>query len=305
MKVALVGGTGFVGTYLVDGLLGAGHEPIVLVRAGSESKLERAPECRTVTGDIGNDDALNELVQGADAAIYNVGILRESGDATFDRVQREAPCRFVAIAEAAGVKRFLLMSANGVVEDGVPYQRSKWQAEQCALSSDMSVTVFRPSVIFGDPRGRMEIGTQLFRDMVRPPIPAVDFFTMFGSLRGPVCMSPVHVKDVAEAFVSALQKPTTAGKVLELGGPAALTWGEMIRRVAAATDRRKLLLPMPIELMSIAALFLDWLPFFPVTRDQLTMLSQGNTAPPEALADLIGRPPVAFDQDSLAYLSRS
>jgi len=236
------------------------------------------------------------------SAIYNVGILRESGDVTFDATQRDAPCRFVKIAASAGVRRFLLMSANGVKEDGVPYQRTKWLAEQCALDSELDVTVFRPSVIFGDPRGRMEIATQLLRDMIRPPIPAIDFRTLFGDNRGPVRMSPVHVGDVADAFVNSLDTPSTVGAVIELGGPEELTWGDMIRRAAAACERRKILLPMPIELMSIAALLLDWLSFFPVTRDQLTMLSEGNIASPDALAGLIGRPPAAFNEQNLAYL---
>ena len=303
MKVALVGGTGFVGSYLIDSLLNAAHQLVVLVRPGSEDKLHRASECEAVTGDIGDDEALRKLVANVDAAIYNVGILRESGDISFEATQREGACRLVKHASDAGVGRFLLMSANGVIADGVPYQRTKWLAEQCALESDMQVTVFRPSVIFGDPQGRMEIATQLKQDMVAPPIPAVNFMTAFGQHRGPVTMSPVHVQDVADAFVAALDAPTTVGQIIEIGGPEDLTWGEMIRRVAAATGKRKLLLPMPIEVMSIAAFFLDWLPLFPVTRDQLSMLSQGNTASSAALADLIGRSPTAFGGDNLSYLS--
>ena len=58
MKVALVGGTGFVGNYLTRGLLQAGHEPSLLVRPGSESKVRDADSVRRVTGDIATPDAL-------------------------------------------------------------------------------------------------------------------------------------------------------------------------------------------------------------------------------------------------------
>lgn len=305
MQVAIVGGTGFVGSHLVAALVEKDHKPAVLVRPGSEPKLVRPDACRAVPGDLDDEAALRALLTGCDAAIYNVGILRESRRAgiTFERLQHEGLRKVAGLAEAVGVKRLLLMSANGVREDGTPYQQSKWLAEQFALASRLDVTVFRPSVIFGAPEGRMEIATQLRNDMVKPPVPAVDFFSAFGDHRGPVVMSPVHVDDVAAAFMAALDNGGTIGKTFELGGPEALSWGEMIRRVAGAVGRQKRLLPMPIELMKLAAFFLDWLPFFPVTRDQLTMLAEGNTADPSEIRQIIGRPPKGFTADELAYLA--
>ena len=87
------------------------------------------------------------------------------------------------------------------------------------------------------------------------------------------------------------------------GGPEVLTWTEMLRRIGSATGRKKLVLPMPTFLMRIGATLLDWLPFFPVTRAQLTMLEEGNTADPAVLQGLIGRDPRPFDVDALAYLN--
>ena len=78
----------------------------------------------------------------------------------------------------------------------------------------------------------------------------------------------------------------------------------MIGRVAKAVGSDKWVLPVPVGLMKIGATLFDWLPFFPVTRDQLTMLAEGNTADPSIIASLIGRPPAAFTPDKLSYLSR-
>ncbi|MEM9208876.1 MAG: NAD(P)H-binding protein [Pseudomonadota bacterium] len=304
MQVAIVGGTGFVGGYLVDALLARGHQPAMLVRKGSESKARRAGECRVVSGTMHDDDALAALVDGCDAVIYNVGILRESRaeGITFEAAQYDGAVRLISAAKTAGLGRALLMSANGVRAGGTPYQDTKYRAEQAALGSGLHTTVFRPSVIFGDPAGNMEIATQLYQDMVRPPIPAIDFFSMLGAHRGPVRMSPVHAADVADAFVAALPDESTFGQTYELGGPDILTWGEMIETVARAVGRGKLLLPMPIEVMKLAAALLDWLPLFPVTRDQLTMLAEGNTADPGVISALIGRSPRAFTSGSLSYL---
>ena len=306
MRVAIIGGTGFVGGYLVDALIEAGHEPSVLVRVGSESKLRQASKVRAVSGDLASPRGIREVLEGSDAVIYNIGILREfaSKGVTFDKLQHRGVIRIIEAAKEAGISRFLLMSANGVKEQGTPYQVSKYRAERVLETSGLDFTIFRPSVIFGDPRGTIEFATQLYRDMVVPPLPAVGFYTGSGASKGEVLMSPVFVEDVARAFVVALEDESTIGQTYELGGPDILSWTDMLERVAEAAGKRKRILPMPIGMMNIAATLLDWLPPFPVTRDQLTMLAEGNTAEPVALEQLIGRAPQAFTVGSLSYLLR-
>lgn len=306
VKVAIIGGTGFVGGYLVDALLDAGHEPHVLVRPGSEDKLHRASECRITKGDLDSADAIDTVVTGCDAVIYNVGILREHPreGITFEALQYEGAESVAEAAKSAGVRRFLLMSANGIDSAETPYQTTKLRAEAMIRESGLDYTIFRPSVIFGDPRGTMEFATQLYRDMVRMPLPGVGFHTGLSPASGEVLMSPVHVRDVADAFVSALADDSTIGRCFMLGGPEVVSWPQMLQRIAAAVGKKKLILPMPIGFMKLGATLLDWLPFFPVTRDQLTMLADGNTAEPDELAKLIGRPPQAFSPGNLAYLDR-
>lgn len=306
LRVAVIGGTGFVGSYLLDALVSAGHEPSVLVRPGSEDKLRHAGRCRVVQGDLGDEAAIRETLEGAAAAIYNVGILREfpRRGITFEALQYEGVVRTVDAARRQGVDRFLLMSANGVERARTAYQETKHRAEQYVRDSGLDFTIFRPSVVFGDPRGTMELATQLWRDMIRPPLPAVAFHTGLSPSRGRIMMSPVHAEDVAAAFVAALGNSDSHGKTYALGGAETLSWSEMLRRVAAAAGRDKWILPMPIGLMWLAAALLDWLPVFPATRDQLTMLAEGNTAEPAELASLIGRAPRAFCSETLAYLSR-
>ncbi len=305
MRVALIGGTGFVGGYLTDALVAAGHEPALLVRAGSESKVRHRDRVAMTIGDIASPAALSSVIDGCDAVIYNVGILREfpRQGITFESAQYDGVVRTVDAALDRGVKRFLLMSANGVKSPGTAYQETKYRAEAYAMASGLDVTVLRPSVIFGDPRGTMEFATQLNNDMVRPPLPAVAFFSGRDRQKGAVIMSPVHIQDVSSAFIAALEDDSTIGQRISLGGPEAVTWQEMVARIAAATGKQKLIIPMPIALMRFGATLLDWLTFFPVTRDQLTMLEEGNVADAAALRALIGREPQAFDVENLAYLA--
>ena len=304
MRVALVGGTGFVGRYLVDALRASGRELSLLVRPGSESKRALPADCRIVRGDLSSDNAIARTLEHSDAVIYNVGILREfpRSGITFEALQYDGLVKIVNTARQCGVSRLLLMSANGACANGTAYQRTKYRAEQYAMNSGLAVTVIRPSVIFGDPRGAMEFATQLCRDMVKPPLPALGFFSGWNPARGPVLMSPVHIEDVALAFDRALDDASTVGKTFTLGGPETLSWTEMLTRIASSTGRRKWIIPMPLGVMQLAAATLDWLPFFPVTRDQLTMLASGNTADPSELEGLTGRRPRSFTKKNLTYL---
>jgi len=297
MNIAIIGGTGFVGGHLIDAFLGAGCTVSTLVRPGSESKILN-DSVQAVPGDLASSEALRKTLEGCDAVIYNVGLLREfpRRGITFEQAQYQGVVDTIAAAKAAGVSRLLLMSAIGVKDPGTKYQSTKRRAELYALESGLDVTVLRPSVIFGDPRGTMEFATQLYRDMVRPPVPAAGF--------AGVRMSPVHINDVADAFVAALNDPATIGSTIELAGPEVLSWKEMIRRIASAAGKKKVILPMPLWVMRVGATLFDWLPFYPVTRDQLTMLEEGNTAPVEPLEAMIGRSATSFSPETLDYLTR-
>lgn len=304
MQVALFGGSGFVGNHLVEALITAGHEPSLLVREGSAAKLRNAEMCRITHGDISSENAIGNTLNGCDALIYNIGILKESPGRgiTFEELQFRGVERVVDAAKRCNVSRVLLMSANGVKQPGTAYQETKYRAEELVRNSGLQFTVFRPSVIFGDSHGLQEISSQLYNDLVKPPIPAVAFHTGWNPKGNGVLMSPVHIKDVADGFIAALANDETIGKTYAMGGPEVLTWEEMVRRIATAVGRGKWILPMPIGVMKFGATLFDWLPFFPATRDQLTMLAEGNAANPADMESLIGRSATAFVAENLSYL---
>lgn len=306
MKTALIGGTGFVGSYVVDELVANQHEPVLLVRPGSESRVEHRSRCKVVSGDVNDIEALRETLDGCHAAIYNIGILRESPDKgiTFDGLQFRGARDTIDTAVASNVERFILMSANGVKADGTPYQQSKYHAEQHLESTDLNYTIFRPSIIFGEPRGRMEFCTQLRDEMITMPIPAPLFFEgLLPRGAGTFKLSPVHVRDVAKVFVKSLTTPETSRKTFGLGGPDALMWKEIIQIIARACGKaNKLAVPVPAFHVRVAAMLLDRFEFFPITRDQLNMLLEGNICDSSALFALMSLEPTPFNEAALAYL---
>ncbi len=305
MRVALFGGTGFVGSYIVDALLERGHQPVVLVRPGSEAKVSQAGRCELVSGEIGDDAAVRECLHGADAAIYNIGILREvpSDGVTFQALQEDGAKRAIDLAVSEGVHRFILMSANGVRLDGTAYQRTKAAAEEHLKASGLAWTIFRPSLVFGDPRGRMEFCTQMRDDLIDKPLPAPLFHEGLSPRgAGGFEMAPIHVTDVASAFARALDTPATIGKTYVLCGPESLAWREILARIASACGKRKLMLPAPAGALRFAGALLDRYAWFPVTRDQLNMLLEGNTGDSRGVFDLLDIEPRRFSAEELSYL---
>lgn len=305
MRVGLIGGTGFVGSHLVDELVAQGHRPRLLVRPGSEHKVEHGREVETVTGTVEDAGAVRSTLEGTEAAIYNIGLLREfpRRGISFQAMHVDGPRRVADVAGGLGVSRMVLMSANGVRADGTPYQRTKFEAEQYLRGTDLEWTIFRPSVIFGPPRGRTEFCTRLLEQMIRPPLPAPLFFEGLNIARaGAFRMAPVHVLDVARAFVKALDLPEAVGQVYTLCGPQQRSWKEIIQTIATAVGRSKWMVPVPVLPLRVAAAVLDRVEAFPITGDQLIMLLEGNVCASGHGFEPFGGEPRPFSAQNLAYL---
>ena len=305
MRVALFGGTGFVGSYLVDELLQQGHQPVLLVREGREGRVQHREKCIIITGDVLNNSDVAVAVQTADAVIYNIGLLRQfpARGLTFEEYHHQSAKRVMDAAMAANVNRFILMSANGVKREGTLYQTTKYKAEKYLKTTKLNWTIFRPSVIFGDPRGRAEFCQQLRDDMLALPLPAPMFYEgLIPRNTGQFMMSPIHVTDIATLFVRSLPMDSTFGHTYHLGGPETLSWREIVGRIAAASDRRKWRVPVPVMVIKWVAAVLDRFAFFPITRDQLTMLMEGNICDSSSLFEQMGFISKKFDHSNLAYL---
>ena len=308
MKVAVFGGTGFVGQYVIDELLKQSHEVKALVRFGSEFKLESISKIESVFGDISNSETIEETLSDCDAAIYLIGLIREfpSKGITFENLHFQSAKRVIHAVEKAGINRFVLMSANGVKPNGTPYQTSKWLAEQVLKESTLDWTIFRPSLIFGDPKGKIEFCTQLRDDMLSLPIPAPLFHKgMIPKNAGEFEMSPIHVINVATFFVNTLLRDSTMGQTIELGGPENFTWKQLIKQISTGSGKTKWTMPAPVFPIKMAAGILDRFSFFPIAKDQLTMLLEGNTCDSKKVFEDFGIDPIPMNNDTLNYLRKS
>ena len=108
MKVALFGGTGFVGSYIIDQLIDSGHKPRLLVREGSDKKVQSPDGCEIFYGDISDDESIKKVIDSSDAVIYSIGLIREfkSKGITFENTQFEGVVKCIEAALELNVRRF-------------------------------------------------------------------------------------------------------------------------------------------------------------------------------------------------------
>lgn len=302
MKVFITGGTGFVGSYVLHALRGGGHDVRVLVRKGSERKLPFTDGLSIVHGDLGGPGGWESALAGADAVIHLVGVIREfpSRGITFHKLHTEATRQIVGAAMKMGVKKIVHMSANGASETGVSaYQRTKWESERAVTGSGLEWTIFRPSVIFGDPAGRMEFASELAKIARLAPA-----FPVFGD--GMYKLSPVAVENVADCFVKSLTETSAKNRVFHLGGADNFTFRDIVKTVGQAVGRRNMpTVGVPFVLIRPVAGLFGGFEFSPVTADQLDMLRQGNVCPESEWMETFLITPKRFNAESLKYLSKA
>lgn len=246
MTVAVTGSTGFVGRHMVRALLERGHTVRALVRSRSKAEMVlprgKGDKLVLVAGDIGEARAVTELLEGADACINLLGIIREvrgrGVSQTFKKIHVEAARHLVHGCERGGVKRYLQMSALGVSDTGrSEYQKTKFEAETIVRLSTLDWTIFRPSLVHGPESEfiQMAKGWVTGRDA---PWVFIPYFQRWVEDKrvplGPMnkhdpVVAPVHVDDVAAAFCDALEKPESIGEIYNLVGSEELSFPEMLR----------------------------------------------------------------------------
>jgi len=295
-KVAtVIGGSGFLGRYIVKRLAAAGHITRVAGRDPERAMvlkpMGRVGQVVPLYANIGADGTLARAIEGADIVVNLVGILAERKSGDFDRLQAEGAGRVARLSAQYGARHLVHVSAIGAdAASPAKYARSKAEGEKLVLAHFPQAVILRPSLVFGPEDQFFNRFAALA--MISPIMPVIA-----GSSR----FQPVYVGDVADAAIAALSRPDAAGKTYELGGPKIMTFREILGWILAQIGRHRPLVAMP----NAAAAFMARIPFSGLTHDQLLMLSRDNVADPAlpGLADL-GVVPTPIDLIVPGYLAR-
>lgn len=268
--VTIFGGSGFVGTRLVQQLAREGYRIRVAVRrpdlAGHVKPLGMVGQIQPVQANLRNMDSVMRAAEGSDIVINLVGVLYERGRQRFQSVQTAGAKNVAEAAAQIGAEALVHMSAIGAdPESESAYARTKALGEEEVLKAFPKAVIIRPSIMFGQGDGFFSLFGMLARYF--PVLPLIGANTKF---------QPVYVGDVATALARAAEGKVKGGKIYELGGPEIATMRELLERVLHETGRHNILMPIPMPMARFIGLCLQWLPSPLLTADQVVQLGTDN-----------------------------
>ena len=269
-NIGILGGTGFVGQHLTSLLLEQGYQVKILSRKPYQhptaSLLLGAD---IVAGNAFDNDALESFCEGLDVVINLVGILNEKKDngQEFHHIHVDLAHRVVHACEVKHVPRLLHMSAiNADANKGSSYYlRSKGDAEDWAHHASewgLSVTSFRPSVIFGANDNFLNRFANLLK--ITP--------FMFPLACPNSRFAPVYIHDVCKAFVAALESDNSIGKRYDLCGPVTYTLKQLVQYTCQCLAIKRQIIGLPNILSRLQAIMLGMLPAKPFSMDNYRSL---------------------------------
>ncbi len=300
------GGSGFVGRYTVRALARDGWRVRAAVRrpdlAGHLQPMGGVGQIAAVQANLRYPASVAASLEGAEVAINLVAILHKSGAQTFDAVHVDGARAVARAAKAAGVKRFIHVSAIGAdPKSAGHYGRTKAAGEAVVLEEFPDAVILRPSIVFGPEDQFFNRFANLAR--MAPMMPLVGGKTKF---------QPVYVGDLAQALLAAANGKAKPGTVYEIGGPEIDTFRGLLDKTQTWAGRAKPYFPMPFWLAKLAAFATVPLPngLRPLTVDQVRMLQSDNvvsaaaTAEGRTLAGLGVAPAQSISSIVPAYLER-
>jgi NADH dehydrogenase len=302
--VTIFGGSGFVGTQVVQLLARAGYRIRVAVRrpdlAGHVKLLGGVGQVMPIQANVRNLESVQRAVKGAGTVINLVGIGFESGRQRFRAVHTTGARNVAEAARQAGATTLVHMSALGAdPQSPSNYARTKALGEAEVLAAFRNAIVIRPSIIFGK-------GDSFFNKLGS----MARFLPVLPVIGARAKAQPIYVGDVAEAFLGAVEGKVKPGRIYELGGPDIETQQQLMQRVLAETQRTNLLLPVPAgigKLLAVPFAILPWSPL--LTADQVELLQIDNVVSEQARKDkrtlsAFGVQPTAMDAILDSYLWR-
>lgn len=269
MRIAITGGSGFVGGHFADALEREGHE-VVLVSRGVRT-LSRRTHRHHVKSDLSSVTDLAAAFAGCEAVAHCAGINREIGSQTYEKVHVEGTKNVIEAARRAGVRRIAFLSFLRARPDcGSPYHESKWRAEELVRSSGLDYTVLKAGMTYG--RGDHMLDHLSHTLHTLPVLATVGFHER--STR------PLAVEDLVTVLRAALVDGRLSRQTVAVVGPEALPLGEAVRRVARVLGKPVLIFPLPVWSQRVLAWGFERTMKVPlVALAQVRILAEGGTDP--------------------------
>ena len=269
MKIAITGGTGFVGRHLARALVAAGHEAVVISRGVDrrDTAVRSIPGITFFEADLSDPARLAEAFAGCDGVAHCAGINRETGTQGYQRVHVEGTSHVIEGARMAKVQRLLLLSfLRARPACGSPYHESKWAAEELVRQSGLNYTIFKAGMIYG--RGDHML------DHLSHTLHTLPLFAAVGFREQPI--RPVAVEDVVDILVAAMVQKRLSRQTVVILGPETLLLSDAMRRVASTIGRRVWIVPAPVWFHLLLSRIFEHTMRVPlIATAQVRMLAEG------------------------------
>lgn len=306
--ITVIGGTGFIGRYVVRELAKHGYRVRVISR-----RPENALELKTcgnlgqialLKGDLALPETVIQHLSGSEAVVNLTGILFERRSQRFQSLHAVGPERLAQAARELGIPTFIHISALGIEKAAESaYAHSKLLGERAIQDAFPNATILRPSLIFGPEDNFFNQFARMSK--LSPLLPLVG--------GGKTLFQPVYAADIAQAVVECIRNESTQGKIFELGGPEIFSFRQLMEFILLTLHTKRLLLPLPFPIASMLALPLEWasavlpavMPAPPLTRDQVKLLKHDAIVERHALTfATLGIRPQPIEMIVPDYLAR-
>jgi len=272
MKIAITGGTGFIGRHLAHDLVSGGHDVILIARGQYTRNAQPVEGATFFALDANDTDNLTKAFEGCDAVVHCAGTSVEDSRQTFQRLHVEGTRSAVTAAERSGVKKFVLVSYLNVRPNvKSDYHTTKWQGEEIVRASKLNFTILKAGLVYGPGDHLLNNLSNLFRKL---PI-----FAAVGLREKTVRL--VAVEDLVNVIRVSLDENRFARQTVAVLGPEEFPFSQAARRIAKAMGKPSLIvLPFPVFFHRILAFFSErFMPKPLITRSQVQMLADGISQP--------------------------
>jgi NADH dehydrogenase len=266
-KVVILGGTGFIGAQLASKLSPKSEKIIIPTRnIESNSGLKMIPNLEIAGIDVKDERSINLLLKDADLVINTVGILNElNEDNSFDKIHYQLTKKISQSIKQNKVKRYLhISSLNADPKSIGEYLKSKGKAEDFLLSETSSfcnITIFRPSIVFGESDSFFNKFATLLK-----------FLPIFPLACPNAKFMPVYVEDLTDFMISTINTIDTYGQKIDVTGPNEYTFRELIDQTLMALNTRRIIIPLNNFLSRLQARVFEKLPGKLFTMDNYQSL---------------------------------
>jgi uncharacterized protein YbjT (DUF2867 family) len=267
-RILLLGSTGFFGRGVAHRLIDDGHELRVLVRDPLKAAAFKVRGAQVVIGDALDPQALNTAAKGVDHIISLVAV-RRNRPQSYLAVNIDGPRLLGEAAKATGAKTVVFVSDIGArLDPQFRYLTSRWMGEQELAKTGVAGTILRFSFVLAAEGGIVD----LFERAIIGP-----FAVIPGS--GQAQFQPILREDAARCVVESITRPDMLGKIIDLGGPEAVTYDSMFDWFLTARGITKPKLRLPVSLLKPLAIAMETLLTNPViTPDEVATLQLANIA---------------------------